>query len=116
LSRSLRRSSTSDGSSGGGGLSKRDISAPISLPIIADIHVPARTCSKPMPKMVARGASERAAVIEIPPCPEDYQGDFNFPVWPQRSDSVAHFDGSRSVATRIHGRRKSLSAFVSTQA
>lgn len=116
LSRSLRRSSTSDGSSGDGSISKKDISRPIGSPIISDIHVPPRTPSKPMPKMVARGANERAAPIEIPPCPDDYQDDFKVPVWPQRNDSVAHFDGPRPVATRMHGRRKSLSAFVSTQA
>jgi hypothetical protein len=116
LSRSLRRSSTSDGSSGDGGINKRDISGPIGSPIISDVHVPTRTSSKPMPKMVARGANDRAAPIEIPPCPDDYQDGFNVPAWPQRSDSVAQFDGPRSVAPRIHGRRKSLSVFVSTQA
>ena len=116
LSRSLRRSSTSAGSSGNGGINKRDISGPIGSPIISDVHVPARTSSKPMTKMVARGANERAAPIEIPPCPDDYQDDSTIPAWPQRSDSVAHFDGSRLADARLHGRRKSLSAFVSTPA
>ena len=116
LGRSLRLSSTSDGSSGDGSISKRDISGPIVSPMISDIHVSTRTSSRPMPKMVARGANERAEAIEIPPCPDDYQDDFNVPIWPQRNDSVAHIDGPRPAATRLHGRRKSLSAFVSTPA
>jgi hypothetical protein len=115
LSRSLRRNSTSDGSSGEGGVNKKDISRPMAQPVIADMHIPSRTSSRPPPKMVARGADERAAAIEIPPCPAEYQDDTNVPAWPPRSDSAANNE-STWLASRLHGRRKSLSAFVSTRA
>ena len=113
LSRSLRRGSTSDGSYG---VSKKDIGRPIAQPVISDdMHIPARTSSKSASKMVARGADERAAPIEIPPCPAEYQEETRVPAWPPRSDSVANEESSW-LASRLHGRRKSLSAFVSTQA
>ena len=134
LSRSLRRGSISNGITTEGGIDKRDIGYPVVSPVIsdmhvssrtssrpvpktdaADLHVPTRTSSKPLPRMVARGASERAAAIEIPPCPDDYQDDFNVPVWPPRSDSVTTIDFPTPTLARRHGRRKSLSAFVSTQ-
>ena len=112
LSRSLRRCSISDGSSSEGGVQKKDIGRPIPQPSISDMQVPVRVSSRPPAKMVARGADERAAAIEIPPCPADYQ---DVPASPPRSDSAANNE-STWLAARLHGRRKSLSAFVSTQA
>ena len=113
LSRSLTRGSTSDGSYG---VSKKDIGRPIAQPAISDdMHIPARTSSKPALKMVARGADERASAIEIPPCPADYYDETIIPKWPPRSGSVAN-EESTWLGSRLHGRRKSLSAFVSTHA
>lgn len=43
--------------------------------VIAEMHIPTRTSSKPLPKMVPRGANERASPIVIPPCPEDWSAD-----------------------------------------
>lgn len=133
LSRSLRRGSIPGSSPAESSIDKKDIGYPVVSPIIsdmhipsrtsskpapkiatADMHVPMRTSSKPMPKMVARGASERAPAIEIPPCPDDYIDDLKVPSWPMRSDSVANIDFPTPSLARRHGRRKSLSAFVSS--
>lgn len=115
LSRSLGRGSISDGNPGDSGINKKDIIYPVVSPVPSHIQKPTRTPSRTWPKMVARAANERAAAIEIPPCPDKYQDDFNVPVWPQRGDSVANMIYPRPGASRAHGRRKSLGAFVWSQ-
>ena len=95
---------------------------------ISDMHVPSRSSSKPLPKLVPRGANERAPPIVIPPCPEDYddgaddEGELPNARWPMRKDSVPHIGAGASkdvleagaekkgtAGGRGHGRKKSHS-------
>lgn len=118
LSRVGRRRTTPDGSSSEDLGTKKQFGASIRSLVISDMHIPSRTSSKPMRKMVPRGADERAPPIELPPCPDDYEDGVFVPLWPPKKDSVAIIrptDTTMSLTTTMHDRRKSISAFVSTR-
>ncbi|KAK3698083.1 hypothetical protein LTR37_017132 [Vermiconidia calcicola] len=89
---------------------------------ISDMHVPTRTSSKPMPRMVPRGANERAPPIVPPPCPDDLEDDNFAPFWPPRKDAARALGGGRpsfrssdSSPTATQTRRTSVSTLASTQ-
>ena len=95
-------------------------------PVISDMHVPSRTSSKPLPKMIPRGANERAPPIVLPPYPDEDEDEeeeeeeddiLSAPQWPGRNASVAALGRlePRTEVAKLHSRRKSLSAFVSAQ-
>lgn len=88
--RTFNRPSRQDSVSSSESEKLRAVSETTSKPAhpISDMHIPTRTSSKPLPKMVPRGANERAPPIVIPPCPDDYD-DGDLPArWPQRKDSA----------------------------
>lgn len=64
------------------------------------------------PKMVARGANERAPPLILPPCPETYEDERDVTRWPLRKDS-----SMIGLPTKLHRRQRSMSAaLVSVQA
>ncbi|KAK0264900.1 hypothetical protein LTR91_003616 [Friedmanniomyces endolithicus] len=71
----------------------------------------ARTSSA-KPKMVARGANERAPPLVLPPCPETYEDERDLSRWPLRKDSSI-----LGLPSKLHKRQRSMSAaLVSVQA
>lgn len=91
----------------------------VSSPEMSDMHVPTRTSSKPIPKMIARGGNERAPIIELPPCPDGYEGDQDITrtQWPPMRSGLSANDAGRGEGQR-RARRSSLStaALVTAQA
>ena len=87
-------------------------------PEMSDMFISSITASKPMMKMIPRGADERAPPIVLPPCPDDYSDDDEVftAQWPPRKDSIPSV-GPVDTGTRtptIQRRRRSLSAAVVT--
>ncbi len=119
-----RHSGGSDGSSDEPAVSPQS-SQKVQLHAIADMHIPTRTSSKALPKMVPRGANERAPPIVLPPCPYDagdWDDDDESLKWPLRKDcSTKDSLTSSDPRNMEHGfevarsRRKSLPAYVSAQ-
>lgn len=107
LARTTRRAWSPNDSIHEGVSHEKDRDLPAKPSLISDMHVPLRTSSKPMPRMVPRGANERAAPIVLPPCPDDYDAE-PFTVPPPLTEINLN-----SVAMPC--RRRSFSA-VSTQA
>ncbi|KAK0289634.1 hypothetical protein LTR35_002832 [Friedmanniomyces endolithicus] len=71
----------------------------------------ARTSSV-RPRMVARGANERAPPLVLPPCPETYEDERDLSRWPLRKDSSI-----MGLPSKLHKRQRSMSAaLVSVQA
>jgi hypothetical protein len=117
FSKGFKRSSVSEKSVAG---STTSLAMPAQMPYtISEMHIPSRTSSKPLPKMVPRGASERAPPIVLPPCPYDYAEQEIEPTtpWPLRDEPVAPpspTDFQQRFAT-TRDRRKSLPTNVSSQ-
>ncbi|KAK3696335.1 hypothetical protein LTR37_018000 [Vermiconidia calcicola] len=86
---------------------------------ISDMHIPTGTSSKPIPRMVPRGANERTPPIVLPPYPYDLADDDFAPLWPPRKDSAGvvrpSFRSSASSPTATQTRRTSVSTLASTQ-
>ncbi|KAK4895770.1 hypothetical protein LTR27_006252 [Elasticomyces elasticus] len=62
------------------------------------------------PRMVARGANERAPPLILPPCPETYEDERDVTRWPLRKDASV-------LPMKLHKRQRSMStALVSVQA
>ncbi|TKA66517.1 hypothetical protein B0A55_09394 [Friedmanniomyces simplex] len=69
------------------------------------------------PKMVPRGANERAPPLILPLCPETYEDEEDVTRWPLRNDSSAMGLGLVGLPTKLHKRQRSMSAaLVSVQA
>ncbi len=84
---------------------------------IPEMHIPSRTSSKQVPKMVPRGANERAPLLVLPPCPYDETEEAPATPWPLRTSPTV-IPSPTSVQpysfTTTRERRKSLPA-VSSQ-
>ncbi|KAK5116225.1 hypothetical protein LTR62_008552 [Meristemomyces frigidus] len=82
---------------------------PVMLMRPTTIHIPKRTSSA-RPKMIPRGASERAAPLVLPPCPKGYESELEIPKYPLRRDATA--TGYEEVRRPVlhHRRRQSLTA------
>lgn len=116
-----RRRSNSGGSSASDGWdSPTEQYIAVSLPASPAVrHVPRTLRKSTPPKMVARGASERAPTLVLPPCPEGYDGDDNShsSQWPLRKDSYSSSPTFETPNALKQIRRKSVSAaFATSQA
>ena len=82
-------------------------------PIPTAIQVPLRSSSRVRPRMIPRGASERAAPLVLPPCPDQYDEgvDRTATRWPQRKDSafVLPTTEQRPKTPKLHKRHRSMS-------
>lgn len=111
-----RRSNSSASNSSNGSEGRLDWWTLTPSPTSPDARSVPRMISQPMPKLVARGASERAPPIVLPDCPADYKSDSEVddsPSWPLRQDSMR---SSELPSALQHLRRKRESAvFVTTQ-
>ncbi|KAK1825373.1 hypothetical protein LTR12_000174 [Friedmanniomyces endolithicus] len=73
---------------------------------------PLARASSMKPKMIARGANERAPPLVLPPCPETYEDERDLSRWPLRKDSSI-----MGLPSKLHKRQRSMSAaLVSVQA
>lgn len=118
-----RRRSNSNGSSASDGWdSPTEQYIAVSYPASPAVRNVSRAISRPAPgtRMVARGASERAPPIVLPPCPDDYDQEDNLSQssnWPLRKDSGSDSPAFETPSALKQIRRKSMSAaFATTQA
>lgn len=115
-----RRSNSSDSSSTEGSEGRMDWWSVTTSPVSPDTRNVSRAANQPIPKMVARGASERAPPIVLPPCPADYNDDWDVGYasqWPLRKDSIPNNPTFETPNALKHIQRKSVSAaFATTQA
>lgn len=91
----------------------------VSLPASPAVRNVPRAVPRSMPKMVARGASERAPPLVLPPCPDDYdKKDLTYSThWPLRKESVTTSPTFETPDALKQIRRKSVSvAFATSQA
>ncbi|KAK3070674.1 hypothetical protein LTR53_010051 [Teratosphaeriaceae sp. CCFEE 6253] len=105
----MRRSNSADNSVGDASdIAKEPETVTPTSPEARSPQLPARAASV-KPKMIARGANERAPPLILPPCPESYEDDRDGTRWLGRKDA--------SGVMKLHKRQRSMSAaLVSVQA
>ena len=113
--RKRRQDSLSDSSAGEESRRTKESEAAQKFPPSPSVRSPTSSAPRAAPKLVARGASERAPPVVLPPCPDQYNDDADTvrsPQWPLRKDSVATTSGLDQEAAMLKHQtgRKSLSA------
>ncbi|KAK0346632.1 hypothetical protein LTR94_005696 [Friedmanniomyces endolithicus] len=105
----MKRTNSSDSSLGDPEAIKEPEPAASASPLTLQ---PLVRTSSVKPKMIARGANERAPPLVLPPCPETYEDERDLSRWPLRKDSSV-----LGLPSKLHKRQRSMSAaLVSVQA